>query len=92
MRLDLTACRALLDGFAYDRDDRNPPDAKRQARFKAGWRDAAERGRIYGPKSMRVPTWYNLGNRLGAHFGRTPDDGIDEAFRSFADAFEHDRR
>lgn len=88
MRLDRSACDALLAGFIYHRDDRNPPDEKRRARFKAGWRDAAERGRIYGPKSMRTLTWYNLGNRLGTHFGERDDAEMDDVFRSFADAFE----
>ena len=88
MHLDLEACRTLLDGFDYDRDDRKAPDSQRQTRFKAGWRDAADRGRIYGPKSMKALTWYNLGNRLGAHFGSTADADIDETFLSFADAFD----
>lgn len=92
MHLDLAACRALLDELRYTRDDRNYPDTRRQGRFAAGWRDAAEKGRIYGAKSMEALTWANLGNRLGARFGQATADDIDETYRCFAEAYLHDRR
>ena len=92
MHLDLAACRALLDDLDYDRDDRTAPDDRRRGRFAAGWRDAAERGRVYDAKSMVTLTWSNLGNRLGAKFGRATTEEIDETYRCLADAYRRDRR
>ena len=52
-------------GIYYSHDESNPPDGSRRGQFKAGWRDAAERGREYRKDMLERLTWHNLGYRLG---------------------------
>ena len=87
MHLSNTQCQEWLDSIDFEEDRRRPPDGRRAGRFKAGWRDAAERGRIYGSTTLKELTWTNLGNRLGAELGQATDDEIEEAFTCFADHY-----
>lgn len=84
MILDEKECEQLLSAFDYLYDERNPPDGNRRGQFKAGWRDRAERGRLYSESALESLTWHNLGYRLGEKFGARDGDEIDEAFECFA--------
>lgn len=60
--------------------DTNPgASAHRRARFQIGWQHAAE-DREYGEDTLFRLTWQNLGWRLGAIFGATPDSLIEEMY------------
>ena len=88
MLLSEDQCNRLLAELDYKNDARNLPDASRRGQFKAGWRNATERGRVYGPDVLIRLTWHNLGYRLGEMFGAMDGGDIDDTFESFARQFE----
>ncbi len=88
MYFDEKQCDQMLAAFDFRYDERNPPDGNRRGQFKAGWRDAAERGRAYGGGVLERLAWKNLGYRLGEKFGVRDGDEIDEAFQCFARHYE----
>jgi hypothetical protein len=92
MLIDPYKCDQLVSSFACETDDRNPPDGHRQGRFKAGWNDAAIRGKIYQEETLRHLTWTNLGYRLGQKFGVRDETEMDEVYHSFAQQYEHAQR
>jgi hypothetical protein len=81
-----------VSSFEFETDDRNPPDGHRKRRFKAGWNDAAMRGKIYQEETLRHLTWTNLGYRLGQKFGVRDETEMDEVYRSFAEQYEQTKR
>jgi hypothetical protein len=85
---DEERCAQLLSELNFQYDARNPPDGNRRGQFKAGWRDAAERGRSYVESTLEKLAWKNLGYRLGEKFGAKDGDDIDEAFECFARQYE----
>jgi hypothetical protein len=88
MILDEKKCEQLLSTFDYIADERKSPDSNRRGQFKAGWRDAAERGRVYVESTLESLTWHNLGYRVGEKFGARDGSDIDEAFHCFARHYE----
>jgi hypothetical protein len=88
MFFDERECDQLLSAFEFSYDGRNPPDGNRRGQFKAGWRDAAERGQVYQEEALERLAWKNLGYRLGQMFGVRDEDEIAEAFRCFARHYE----
>jgi hypothetical protein len=73
-----------LAGIQYAADVREPPDEPRRVRFRDGWVDAADRGRVYTEETLDQLTWQNLGYRLGRKFGHRPADEIDGTFEVLA--------
>jgi len=88
MIFDEKKCELLLSGFSFQCDERNPPDRNRRGQFKAGWRDAAERGWEYQKSTLERLAWKNLGYRLGEKFGPRDGDDIDAAYECFARHYE----
>jgi hypothetical protein len=72
-----------LNGLKPSKDiryTRPNEDHYRKARFKVGWRHAAEEQYIYGERALDKLTWQNLGNRLGAILGSKPEDLQEEMY------------
>jgi hypothetical protein len=88
MFFDEEKCEQLLSELNFQHDARNPPDGNRRGQFKAGWRDAAERGQIYIESTLEELAWKNLGYRLGGKFGARDGNDIDETFECFARHYE----
>lgn len=66
--------------FAHDiRSTAPDQDGHRQAQFRMGWRQAAL-GEQMQPEALARLTWRNLGYRLGALFGATSPELIDELY------------
>jgi hypothetical protein len=66
--------------FDHDIRSKNPDEtAHRKARFRDGWRTAAE-GHCYGEEALRELTWDNLGNRLGALFPAATPRLVDDLY------------
>ena len=64
------------DGRSTDPD----VDNRRKGRFRAGWDDAAVRGKIYEEETLKNLYWQNLGYRLGKLFGNTSDPLKEEIY------------
>lgn len=72
-----------MDGLTYKEDGRTTEpnvDNFRKGRFKAGWNDAAVRGKEYDPKTLETLYWQNLGYRLGRLLGETSEKLQDEMY------------
>jgi hypothetical protein len=71
-------------------DVRASPDDRRQARFKARWRDYSERDRTYTDRTLRMLTWNNLGYRLAraedSQSGTRPED-LDDIYEIAAEGY-----
>jgi hypothetical protein len=59
-------------------DDPNE-SGHRHREFRKGWTRAVA-GECYGEETLLRLTWNNLGYRLGAIFGPTTDDQIDDLY------------
>jgi len=73
-----------MDGLKYQHDGRSTEpdvDSSRKSRFKAGWNDAAIRGKEYGSESLETLYWQNLGYRLGKLLGAASDEVQEEMYR-----------
>jgi predicted HNH restriction endonuclease len=56
----------IFSDLMYDRDDRSPPDNRRRAQFKIGWKNATSQRIPYTDTTLKaVLTWNNLGYRFG---------------------------
>jgi 5-methylcytosine-specific restriction protein A len=77
----------LFEQLRFEKDDRNPPDERRQGQFKAGWEDATVRGAVYAEKTLQWLTWCNLGYRFGRLLGHRSQTEIDEAYKILADLY-----
>ena len=72
-----------MDRLTYKEDGRSTEpnvDNGRKGRFKAGWNDAAVRGKEYDPKTLEILYWQNLGYRLGKLLGETSNELQEEMY------------
>lgn len=72
-----------MDGLTYNHDGRSTEpnvDNSRKSRFKAGWNDAAIRGKEYSPETLETLYWQNLGYRLGKLLGKTSNELQEEMY------------
>lgn len=81
---DLRAFLVSLNS-QYERDEREPPDARRKDAFLRGWRDGA-RGALYSQDTLQSLTWQNLGSRASAAL-RLPEADALDAYEWFAANF-----
>lgn len=88
--LYLTAAQVLrlFDTFQFDHDDRQPPDGRRQGKFREGWADAAERQEVYSKGTLTRLTWQNLGYRFGGRLGPRTSVEVDTVFDHLARHFD----
>ena len=73
----------VTDGLTYKSDGRSTEpnvDNSRKGRFKAGWNDAAVRGKDYDAKTLEVLYWQNLGYRIGKLLGDTSEQLQEEMY------------
>lgn len=75
----------IFSELVYDKDDRSPPDSRRQAQFKVGWENAALQRRTYTDETLNsVLTWNNLGYRFGLKLGQRSEAEIKAAYNFLA--------
>lgn len=75
----------IFSELAYEKDDRSPPDSRRQAQFKIGWNNAALQKRIYTNETLNsVLTWNNLGYRFGLKLGQRSEAEIKSVYNFLA--------
>jgi 5-methylcytosine-specific restriction protein A len=77
----------LFEQLRFEKDDRNPPDERRQGQFKGGWEDATVRGKVYAENTLQWLTWRNLGYRFGHLLGHRSQTEIDVAYKILADLY-----
>lgn len=73
-----------MDGLAFRYDGRSTEpdvDNSRKGRFKAGWNDAAIRGKEYDSETLETLYWQNLGYRLGRLLGTASNEIQEEMYR-----------
>lgn len=79
----------IFSELAYDKDDRSPPDSRRQAQFKVGWENAALQKRTYTDETLNsVLTWNNLGYRFGLKLGQRSEAEIKAAYNFLAQNYK----
>jgi predicted HNH restriction endonuclease len=85
----VTRYQQIFSELLYERDDRSPPDARRQAQFKIGWENAASQKRTYTNKTLNsILTWNNLGYRFGLSLGKCSDTEIQAAYDFLAQEYQ----
>lgn len=81
--------RSIFNDLIYEKDDRSPPDVRRQAQFKIGWENAAMRRRTYTSETLNsVLTWNNLGYRFGLKLGQCSNSEIQAAYDFLAQEYQ----
>ncbi|WP_017305457.1 HNH endonuclease [Spirulina subsalsa] len=81
--------RSIFKGLIYERDNRSPPDARRQAQFKIGWENAALSRRAYTDETLNSTlTWNNLGYHFGLQLGKCSDSEIQAAYNFLAQEYQ----
>jgi predicted HNH restriction endonuclease len=79
----------IFSELVYERDDRSPPDARRQAQFKIGWENAAMQRRAYTSETLSsVLTWNNLGYRFGLKLGQCSNSEIQAVYDFLAQEYQ----
>src|SRR4029077_218714 len=78
----------LFEQLRFEKDDRNPPDERRQGQFKAGWEDATVRGKGYAENTLQYLTWHNLGYRFGRLLGHRSRTEIEETYKIVAALYD----
>ncbi len=75
----------IFNELVYNKDVRSPPDNRRRAQFKIGWRNTAFKRRSYTSETLsKILTWNNLGYRFGAKLGHRSESEINEAYNFIA--------
>lgn len=88
--LDQTTLRykQIFSELVYEQDDRSPPDNRRQAQFKIGWKNAALKQRLYTQETLDSRlTWNNLGYRFGLRLGNQSEAEMSTAYNFLAQEY-----